>query len=53
VKKLQHCHNIHLLPIIEEVQGMADIFDDFNIHHVCRERNMVANQLSKDGIHME
>jgi ribonuclease HI len=53
VKKSQHCHNILLLPILEEVYGLVDSFDAFFIQHVYRERNMVVDQLSKAGIHME
>jgi ribonuclease HI len=52
VWKSQQCHNIHLLPILEEVQRLVASFDTLVVHHVFRERNMVANQLSKEGVQM-
>jgi hypothetical protein len=39
-----------LLPILEEIQILTASFDTFVVHHVFRERNMVANQLSKEGL---
>jgi ribonuclease HI len=50
VQNQLQCHDILLLPILEEVQRLVVSFDIFEIHHVFRERNMVADQLSKEGM---
>jgi ribonuclease HI len=49
VQNQQQCHNILLLPILEEVQRLVVSFDIFEIHHVFRERNMEVDRLSKEG----
>jgi ribonuclease HI len=52
VRKSQQCRNIHLLPILEEVQRLVGSFDTLTVHHVFRERNMVTDQPSKGGVQM-
>jgi hypothetical protein len=41
-----------LLPIIEEFKICVSSFDTLVFHHVFREKNMVANQLSKEGVRL-
>jgi ribonuclease HI len=53
VQNQQQCHNILLLPILEEVQRVVVSFDIFEIHHVFRERNMEVDRLSKEGLQLE
>jgi len=53
VQNQQQCQNILLLHILEEVQRLVVSFDVFEIHHVFKERNMIADQLSKDIFLME
>jgi len=45
--KIQKCHNILSLPLLEEVTRFLDSFDSFSVKHVYRERNFEANSLSK------
>jgi len=39
-----------LLPIIEEFKICVSSFDTLVVHHVFGEMNMVADQLSKEGV---
>jgi ribonuclease HI len=50
--KQQNCHSILLNPILEEIHKLMDTFDMVAISHVYRDRNMVANSLSKEGLHL-
>lgn len=43
------CRNIRLLPILEEILLLKQHFDFISITHVYRERNRLANKLSKEG----
>jgi hypothetical protein len=47
VNKSQCCHNIRLLPILEEIFITMGSFDGYSVRHVFRERNMVVDLLSK------
>jgi hypothetical protein len=38
------------VPILEEIYRLMDTFDTLVISHVYRDRNMVADSLSKDGL---
>jgi len=49
-QKIQHCHNILILPILEEIYNILDTFDSFVLRHVYRNQNSVADTLSKEGI---
>jgi ribonuclease HI len=51
-RKHQICHNIFLIPILEDIFRMMDVFDSLVISHVYRDRNMVADTLSKDGLQL-
>jgi ribonuclease HI len=50
---INQCHNILLIPLLEEVQRLMASFDYFDIQHVYRERNMMVDLLSKEGLQME
>jgi ribonuclease HI len=39
IRKSQKCHNIRLLPLLDEVFLILDTYSNFSIHHVYRERN--------------
>jgi ribonuclease HI len=49
-RKLQQCHNIFLLPILEDILRLMEEFDTVTISHVYRNMNMVADALSKAGL---
>jgi ribonuclease HI len=49
-RKLQQCHNIFLLPILEDILRLLEYFDIVTISHVYRNMNMVADALSKAGL---
>jgi hypothetical protein len=51
-RKLQICHNIFLMPILEDIFHLKDIFDSLVISHVYRDKNMVADTLSKAGLQL-
>jgi ribonuclease HI len=51
-RKHQICHNIFLSPILEDIYRLMDIFDTLVISHVYRDRNMVADSLSKYGLQL-
>jgi hypothetical protein len=51
-RKTQRCHNIFLLPLLEEVLRILDTFDSFYVWHVYRECNLDVDSLSKEGIQM-
>lgn len=38
-RKLQRCHNIMIIPLIKEIDGILNSLDSFFIHHVNRKRN--------------
>jgi ribonuclease HI len=52
VQKTQHCHNILLQPILRETHNLLDTFDHFSIQHVYRNRNAIADSLSKEGLNL-
>jgi len=51
--KHQNCHSILLSPIMEEIYRLLDTFDTLVIAHVYRDRNMVADSLSKEGLQLQ
>jgi ribonuclease HI len=51
-RKHQICHNIFLIPILEDIFHLLDTFDSLVISHVYRDRNMVADSLSKAGLQL-
>jgi ribonuclease HI len=51
-RKTQTCHNIFLLPIVEEIFILLDSFESFSLRHVYRDQNSVADSLSKAGIQL-
>ena len=48
-KENVQCHVMILLPILEEVIRLKQQFNHISFTHVYRERNGVANQLSKEA----
>ena len=48
-KENVQCHVMILLPILEEVIRIKQQFDHISFTHVYRERNRVADQLSKEA----
>lgn len=46
-KEITHCHVMVLLPILEEVIRLKQSFDHITFTHIYRERNGMADQLSK------
>jgi len=48
-RKPHKCHNTVLLPFLEEVLRILDMFDSFSLEHVYMERNSKDNALSKAG----
>ena len=44
----QRCHNIQLLPILEEVAQLKSIFNLITFRHFYREQNVVADHCSKE-----
>ena len=48
-KELIQCHVVLLLPILEEVFLLKQQFNYISFTHVFRERNGVADQLSKEA----
>ena len=46
-KGAQICTNIRLVSLLEEVLMIKNNFDEFSCHHVYKERNIDADQLSK------
>lgn len=51
-RKHQTCHSIFLCPILEEIFRLLDTFDTVVISHVYRDRNLVADSLSKEGLQL-
>jgi ribonuclease HI len=51
-RKHQTCHSVFLSPILEEIFRLLDTFDTVVISHVYRGRNLVADSLSKEGLHL-
>jgi ribonuclease HI len=51
--KTRKCHNQILLPLLDDVIRFLGSFDTFHMHHVYRERNMVAYLLSKEGLRLD
>jgi hypothetical protein len=52
IRKSQICHNIVLIPLLDEVFKNLDTFDSF-VQHVYRERNSEEYSLSKVGLNMD
>jgi len=48
-----HCNAYTLRHIIGEAHRMIDIFDSFVCHHIYREQNSEADQLSKEEMHLQ
>jgi ribonuclease HI len=51
-RKNQNCHNIFLLPILEDTYQLLNSFDSMTISHVYRNMNTIADALSKDGLQL-
>jgi hypothetical protein len=51
-RKIQKCHNIFLLPILEDTYQLLNFFDSMTISHVYRNKNTVADALSKAGLQL-
>ena len=52
-KETVQCHVMILLPILEEVFRIKHQFNHISFTHVYRERNGVADQLSKEALHLD
>jgi len=53
VNGLSSCRNQALKHILGEVQRLKSMFNSFSICHIYRERNVMADQLSKVGLHQD
>ena len=49
----QRCHIIRLIPLLEEILVLKQHFDFISITCVYRERNNLANKLSKEGTQLQ
>ena len=49
----QRCHIIRLISLLEEILVLKQNFDFLSITHVYRERNRVADKLSKEGTQLQ
>lgn len=45
----QRCHNVMLLPILEEPMDLKFYFDNIYFHHVFKERNGLVDQYFKEA----
>lgn len=45
-------HDFHLRPIYQEVLNLKSYIDKVSFYHVYRERNMLADSMSKAGLQM-
>ena len=52
VNKVQHCRTLALTTLYEEVNKLWTNFDHISCRHVYRERNALADRLSKEGVKM-
>jgi ribonuclease HI len=52
-KGVQRCHISHLVPIYEEVMRLINLFDTISFTHLYRERNRLADMLSKEASQLE
>lgn len=48
----QRCHIIRLMPLLEEVMLLKQHFDYISFTHVYRERNIIVDKLSKEGVQL-
>ena len=48
MEKEKNVHNIFLCPLYDELMVIEISFQDMCFQHICRERNGVANTLSKE-----
>ena len=53
VNKVQQCRTLALNTLYEEVNRLWTTFDHISCRHVYKERNAVADRLSKVGVEME
>lgn len=53
VNRVQRCHISPLLPILEEVMRIIPVFDSISFSHIYRERNQLADRLSKEASQLE
>lgn len=53
IRKTQQCHNIRLLPILEEAFITLASCENYSVQHVYMERNTAANALSKAGLQLD
>jgi hypothetical protein len=49
VNKVQRCHISRLVPILEGVMRIINVFDSISFSHIYRERNKLADRLSKEA----
>ena len=50
INKVQSWHNVFLNIVLMGTQRCLEEFDSFSFQHVYRERNTIADQLSKLGL---
>ena len=48
ISQTQRCHNIHLIPILEEAAQLKTTFNQISFTHIFKEQNEEANKCSKD-----
>lgn len=49
----QRCHNLRLLPLVDDIFQILHHFDFVTIAHVYRDENQVADQLSKEALQLQ
>jgi ribonuclease HI len=50
--KVQICHNIFLIPILEDIFRFMDSFHSVALKHVYKNQNSIADLISKAGIQL-
>ena len=53
VSRVQRCHIIISVPILEEVLDLKSHFDSFSLRHVYRERNQLYDHCSMEAMQQE
>ena len=51
-KGIKHCHYIRLVPILADAMAIKKHFDSVTFTHVYKERNGLADRLSKEGMQL-
>jgi len=49
IRKSEVCHNIRLVPLLDEVLTILNSYSQFSVCYIYREYNKMADKLSKEG----